>query len=341
MDGKQLNNRMKQVGMVLLLLSLLVMFVRELSFFMSSILGSFTLYILLRKPYFCLIRRWKWNSLVANLFLIGIAVFALLIFGGVIFGTGFIKLKDFSPHVIVDTVTRFQTLLIEKTGYNIFSKEITLKVAQWMSSLLPGIFNLTNSVLSNLVMMIFILFFLLKGGRKMEVHLEKMLPLSPKSTALLKKETNSIVIANAVGIPMIIIIQAAFACLGYWFFGIKSPVVWGALTGLFGIVPILGTTIIWFPLSLFLILNGEVGMGIGLMAYCFVIITNIDNVFRMLFMGKYANVHPLITVFGIILGLKLFGFWGIIFGPLLIAGFLILLKIYRLEFLEEEKSKPS
>jgi predicted PurR-regulated permease PerM len=55
---------------------------------------------------------------------------------------------------------------------------------------------------------------------------------------------------------------------------------------------------------------------------------------RMFFMKKYADVHPLITIFGIVLGMNLFGFWGIIFGPLVISGFLVLLKIYKNEFLE-------
>lgn len=47
-------------------------------------------------------------------------------------------------------------------------------------------------------------------------------------------------------------------------------------------------------------------------------------------------MHPLITVFGVILGLKLFGIIGLIFGPLLLSYFNLLLKIYRTEFSKEE-----
>ncbi len=336
MDGKQLNESIRQVGFVCLLLALAILFMKELSFFFSSVLGAFTLYLLLRNLYFKLITKKKWPPLLANLSLLTMTVVIMLSVGALIFGTSFMQLKDFSPQIIMDTANRLHDMLLEKTGYNIFSKDVADKIVQGFSTLLPNIFSLTNSVFSNLVMMIFLLFFLLKGGRKMEQSLEEMLPFSAKSAQLLKNETSNIVISNAIGIPLIILAQAIFATLGFWLFGIKNPVIWGALTGLFGIVPILGTSIIWFPLSVFVMLSNDVWMGVGLMAYGLLIITNVDNVIRIFFLGKYAQVHPLITVFGVILGLNLFGFWGIIFGPLLISGFLILLKIYRFEFLEKE-----
>lgn len=290
--------------------------------------------MLLRKPYLYLVSKKKWPPVVANISLLTLTVMIFVSIGAVIFGTSFMQLKDFSPQVIMDTVNRLHDLLLQRFGYNIFSKEMNDRLIQGLSSLLPNIFNLTNSVISNFIMMIFILFFLLQGGEEMENTLEKMVPLSPRSTQLLKEDASNMVISNAIGIPLIIFIQACFASLGYWFFGLKNPVVWGTLTGFFGIVPILGTSIIWFPLSLFVMLSNDIWMGIGLIAYGLLIITNIDNVIRIFFLNKFAKVHPLITVFGIILGLNLFGFWGIIFGPLLISAFLILLKIYKFEFLE-------
>lgn len=337
MTGKQLDENIRQVGFLLLLLSMLILFVRELNFFTSSILGSFTLYLLLRSSYFKLIEKKGWNQYLANLFLIMMTILVLLCFGGAIFGTGFMKLKDFSPQIVMDTANRLHDLILDKTGYNLFSKDLSDKMITWMSSLLPNIFNLTNSVFSNFIMMIFILFFLFKGGRNMEAKIENFIPLSSKTTTLLKTETRNIVISNTIGIPLIMLLQAMFSFLGYWLFGVSNPVIWAVLTGLFGIVPILGTSIIWFPLSVFLMLNGHIWMGVGLVAYSLIIITNVDNVFRIFFLDKFAQIHPLITVFGIILGLNLFGFWGIIFGPLLISAFFILLKVYKYEFLEKGK----
>ncbi len=167
----------------------------------------------------------------------------------------------------------------------------------------------------------------------MEKGLEDHLPLSHDSISLLKHETQNMVVSNAIGIPIIMIGQGLIAALGYWALGIGNALVWGVLTGLCGLIPVVGTAIVWLPLAINSFVAGDVWTGVFLILHGSLIISSVDNVSRMFFMKKYADVHPLITIFGIILGMNLFGFWGIIFGPLVISVFLILLKIYRNEFL--------
>ncbi|MBA3706212.1 MAG: AI-2E family transporter, partial [Bacteroidetes bacterium] len=77
---------------------------------------------------------------------------------------------------------------------------------------------------------------------------------------------------------------------------------------------------------------GESWQGIGILIYGALVITNIDNVFRFMIQKKLADIHPLITVFGVIMGLNWFGLPGLIFGPILISYFLIMIKIYRIEY---------
>jgi predicted PurR-regulated permease PerM len=69
--------------------------------------------------------------------------------------------------------------------------------------------------------------------------------------------------------------------------------------------------------------------GMGLLTYGVIVISNVDNVFRFVLQKKFANVHPLITVFGVIIGIQLFGLPGFIFGPLLISYFILGVKIYQ------------
>jgi len=97
-------------------------------------------------------------------------------------------------------------------------------------------------------------------------------------------------------------------------------------------LPVVGTAVVWAPLGIYLIVNGGTWMGVGLLIYGAVLIVNLDNVFRFIWQKKVADVHPLVTVFGVLIGIGLFGFVGIIFGPLLISMFLLLLEIYRDEF---------
>ncbi|MBK9329771.1 MAG: AI-2E family transporter [Sphingobacteriales bacterium] len=72
---------------------------------------------------------------------------------------------------------------------------------------------------------------------------------------------------------------------------------------------------IWIPLAVFLYIHGNAGDSLGLAVYCALVVLNIDNLLRLVFLKAYANIHPLITLFGVITGLKLFGFIGLIFGP--------------------------
>ena len=331
--GKELNGIIKQVGFVALMLFVFCIIVMELNYFVSSILGAFTLYMLLRTP----LRKLEakgWNTTVTTFFLLTITVLILFVVGVLLAGTIYSKLKDFQPHIIINNVNQIREVVLENTGYNIFSKEVTDKAIQTGSKMLPNIFSVTSSIFANTTMMVFVLFFMLRQSRKMESVIENNLPLSHKSITLLKHETQNMVVSNAIGIPVIMMGHALVASLGYWIFGVGNPFVWGILTGLCGLIPIVGTACIWVPLSVNLIIAGSVWQGVFLLVYGVLIITSIDNVIRMFFMKKYADVHPLITVFGIILGMNLFGFWGIIFGPLALSGFQVLLKIYKNEFLE-------
>ena len=115
-------------------------------------------------------------------------------------------------------------------------------------------------------------------------------------------------------------------------FGVHDYVLWGFLSGVCSLIPIIGTGIIWVPLAAYFFATNNISAGIGLSIYAIVLITNVDYVARVTILKKLIDVHPLITIFGVIVGIGLFGFWGVIFGPLLFSYFIILVKIYANEF---------
>ena len=330
--GKPFNEYIKQIGMTIVIVFLFCLIVTKLQYFASSILGGFTMYMILRKTHHRLLTK-GWNRTLSTLvLLLGVCVFLFIVLGS--FATLILlKLKQFNPQIIFDSLRHIHGLLMEKWDYNIFSEDIVQQAVNTIGNTLPGILSATGNVVANVMMMIFVLFFMLKQSDKFESVMESFLPFSKKNVYTLKKETNNMVVSNAVGIPLIMIGQGLTAALGYWIFNAGDPIVWGILTGVFGLIPIIGTAGIWLPLSINLLLGGNIWQGIALLIYGAGIIASIDNLFRIIFMKKYANVHPLITIFGIIIGMNLFGFWGIIFGPLILSGFLLLIKIYKDEFL--------
>lgn len=191
------------------------------------------------------------------------------------------------------------------------------------------------SVLLNLLVAFFVLYFMLISGRSLEKGLIRTLPLKEENKDSLWVETKNMVVSNAIGIPLLIICQCIVAIFGYWLFNVPEFVLWGILTGVASLIPVIGTMLIWTPICIIMIAKGDVGMGLGLFLYCGVVVSNIDNVLRFSILKKIGDVHPLITVFGVIVGLQLFGIMGLIFGPLLMTYFILLIKIYRLEFSRE------
>ena len=175
-------------------------------------------------------------------------------------------------------------------------------------------------------------YYLLVHGREMEKYLSKVIPLKHENVNLLAGETKMMIRANALGIPIICIVQGAFAALGYWIFGVEDWGLWGFVTGVFAFFPLVGTMIIWVPLVAYLFIHGSNWPAIGLTIYSIVVTGNVDYIARLKLMKYMGDVHPVITVLGVIVGLNLFGFMGLIFGPLLISYFLIMVKIYINEF---------
>ena len=333
MTGRELHQIIKQIGFVILLVGLSILVIHKLNYFASSILGAFTIYMILRKPHRYLLSR-GWNKTLSTIVLLTITAIVMFVVGGALVSMLYTKLKGFQPQLMMNNVSEIHEFILRKTGYNIFSPTVVNKAIQQASQMLPNIFVTTGNIVLNALMMVFLLFFMLRSSRQMELNIERNLPLTDNSIWLLKAETHNMVISNAIGIPLIMIGQGVAAGVGYWLLGAGDPIGWGVLTGVFGVIPIVGTTSIWLPLSINLLINGQVWQGIVLIVYSLVIVSGVDSAIRMVVMKKYANVHPLIAIFGIILGLNLFGFWGIIFGPLLLSGCMVLFKIYKKEFLE-------
>lgn len=328
------NNHVRQVAFMLIVTALAVIVFRQLYLFFPGFLGALTLYILCRRPFFYLTEDRKWNkSLTA-------VIFMLLFLGCIVapiyfsFQMVYSKVDDIfkNPDQVNHAIDAISAQLREWTGQDLLTKEATADIRKMAAGFIPGILNTSATMLGNLLMILFLSYFMFLNGRSMEKSLEHNIPLRPRNIALLADETIGMVKANALGIPLISLIQGIVALLGYWIFGIKDFVLLGLITGIFAFFPVIGTAMIWLPLVIYLFSSGENGKAIGLLIYSVVIIGNIDYVARITFLQKVGNVHPVITILGLIAGLKLFGFWGFIFGPLLISYLLLMVRIYKSEF---------
>lgn len=328
--------------MLLLIILIIALLIAQLSVFLPGLLGGITLYILSRGKYFQLIfhRKWKkgWTALAFILFYL--VIIALPVYLSVTLVSPKIARVMENQEKIVSTVQTISQKITDKTGIKLLSPDNLKTLTQKVSALVPKLLSGTATMLANLLMMFFILYFLLTGGREMEKSLHHVIPLKPQNIDTLAGETKMMIKANAMGIPIICIVQGIFAAFGYWIFGLDDWGLWGFITGVFAFFPMVGTMIVWVPLCIYLFSQGLNWPGFGLALYSLIVTGNVDYAARISFMKKIGDVHPLITVLGVIVGLKLFGFIGLIFGPLLISYVLILVKIYINEFSDNHEPLP-
>jgi predicted PurR-regulated permease PerM len=334
MNQPGFNERLRQILILILILTIAVLLISQLTIFIPGLLGGITLYILSRSLYFQLIFKRKWKKgWTALLFIFGyLIIIALPVYVSITLASPKISSLAENQEQIIQGIQSVSAKVYEKTGVTILSAESAKTIAQKVSAFIPRIINSTMVLLTNLIIMFFLLYYLLIHGRDMEKYLAKIIPLKNDNVNLLAGETKMMIRANALGIPIICIVQGAFAALGYWIFGVEDWGLWGFVTGVFAFFPLVGTMIIWVPLVGYLFIHGSNLPAIGLTIYSIVVTGNVDYIARLKLMKYMGDVHPVITVLGVIVGLNLFGFMGLIFGPLLISYFLIMVKIYINEF---------
>lgn len=329
-------------SLIVIILLLGVLIFLKITPFLGGILGAMTIYILLRNQMLYLSgRKHMRRSFMAVLMLIE-TILIFLIPLSLMVWLMVTKLSDvnLNPQNMMDPVYRLSDLIREKTGYDLLSKANINSVFSLLPRLGQILMGSITSFVINVLVLLFILYFMLIGGKKMESYIADILPFSHRNKRDVLHEFNMVVKSNAIGVPLLAILQGAVAMLGYFIFGTPAPVLWGIFSCFATIIPVIGTAIVWAPLVLYLGFTGHWGAAAGLSVYCLLIVSNVDNLFRLLLQKKMADTHPLITIFGVVIGLALFGLMGVIFGPLMLAIFVLCVQIFKEEYLDSDENHP-
>ncbi len=181
----------------------------------------------------------------------------------------------------------------------------------------------------------FMCYYFFKDGKEIMQRIWDLMPLHARSKQHIQQRIGDVLFAVVYGSLLVAFIQGLIAGIGYWIFGIKAPILWGLVTALFALLPVLGTTFVWLPASLYLMLNGfmlsdssGIFRGIGLFLYGALIVSTIDNVLKPKIIGHRGKVHPVIVLLGVFGGLIVFGPIGIIVGPVVLALFITFVNMY-------------
>ncbi|MGN7719615.1 AI-2E family transporter [Chitinophaga sp. 22620] len=333
------NERLKQIIFLLILAFLAIILFKELYAFLPGFLGAVTFYVLSRKYMFRLVevRKWRKNWAAATIMILSFLII-LLPFGLLVnMLTAKVAYAINHSSELIKGLEKINQQLQQSTGFNLMTEARLQKIQEYITNVLPGFVGATFNTLTAVAIMYFILYFMLVNAREMEEALYEYIPLKDENVELLGAEMKNMVVSNAIGIPLIALIQGVISLVGYLIFGVPEPVFWFVVTSFTAMLPIIGAAAVYVPMGLYMLSAGQTWQGIAVLAYGFGVVGSSDNIFRMMLARKIGDVHPLITIFGVIIGVSLFGFIGLIFGPLLISLFIVLLKIYSNEYLVKKR----
>ena len=330
-------------SLIVIILFMGIIIFRQITPFLGGLLGALTIYILVRGQMRYLVEKRKLKRSLSALLITAETIFVFLIPLGLTVWMVVNKLQDINldPQTYIAPIQQVAEFIKEKTGYDVLGKDTLTFIVSILPRIGQIIMESISSLAINLFVMIFVLYFMLIGGKKMEAYVNDILPFNETNTQEVIHEINMIVRSNAIGIPLLAIIQGGVATIGYLLFGAPNILLLGFLTCFATIIPMVGTALVWFPVAAYLAISGDWFNAIGIAAYGAIVVSQSDNLIRFILQKKMADTHPLITIFGVVIGLPLFGFMGVIFGPLLLALFFLFVDMFKKEYLDLRNNLPS
>ncbi|MDF2454050.1 MAG: family transporter [Cytophagaceae bacterium] len=339
MSARKLLNTPLQFWTFVLLSTFAAFLIYELRDYANAFLGTIIFYVLF-KP---VMRRWYMEKgynkhLVASI--IVFLILAIMVLPCVMMAAFFIpKLSLFlsDSSFLIQSLYELEGKIVKLIGYKIITPEnltnLRIYLAEWANVVVGETLNL----LANLLLMFFMVYFALINIGKLEDYLEEFLPFKPQTLRRFAVELRTMTYTNVILAPLLALLQGFCSFLAYWYLGLDQPLFWGIMTAVFSFLPVIGSAIIWVPAAIYLYTSGMHWQAYVMIGYGIAIIGVSDNLFRFIFARKIGDVHPMITILGILLGVHLFGIAGFIFGPLLLSYFFLMLDIYKQTYLSEQQ----
>lgn len=327
----------RQIFLLLLIVLIGVLIFREMIPYLSGVLGAITLYVLLKHAMSKLVEK-RWNPKLAAGFLMLLSFFSILIpITGAVLMLGNKIGKAAKNSEQITRVVKSQLGQWEaRLGFDVSSQIDAGAISSWLSKNLQEFAGGTFDTVISIAIMYFLLFFMLTNRKELKETLMEYIPISKDNLQLLGTETRQMVRANAIGIPLVAIAQGVVAFIGFLIFGVESPFFWAIIVTIGSMIPFVGNLLGTIPVFILTMSNGNNFEAWGILIYGIVIVGTTDNLIRLYVLQKLDNVHPLITLIGIIVGIPLFGFIGLIFGPLLVSLSLIIVRIYKKEYVPNQ-----
>ncbi|MCI0409556.1 MAG: AI-2E family transporter [Acidobacteria bacterium] len=322
--------RFISLGIVILLSAMLVVGLKS---YLSAILAALVFAPIFRPVYLRIISRVKSPTIAAWVTLLIILMVAV----GPLVTVGVLATQE-----VQTLAQQYQQLSPDKINLTIFGRNIpdlvregAAKFLDWLQSSLGAIASGTLRVVVGVFVMFYLTYYLLREQDRLEQVIKELLPFDAKNSQKLMDDFYRISRGFVLGQGLTALLQGALGAIGFLIFGFPGAFLWGLVMAALSLIPVLGAFLIWVPAGILQIASGATISGVGILIWGAVVVSCADNLVRPLIMKNMAGVHPVITLLGVFAGLSLFGFIGIVVGPLLFA---MVLETARMFYREQAES---
>ncbi|GAB3336979.1 AI-2E family transporter [Larkinella ripae] len=318
---------------VLLIVSLIVIagfILVGLRQYTIALLGSGIIYVIFRPWFSNLVHKRKWNRLLVTILLILFSVVVIIMPFMALSLLLINRIQYYSQNT--GQILQLIEKLEKATGIQLTDqanvKNLVQQGAGFASRQFPSILSGTLDVVISLGLLYVGLYFIFMEEEKFIKGLRKYLPFESDTLDQLGEDLKNMVNANILGQALVSVVQSILTGMTLWLFGVPDAAFWGTVAFFFAFIPILGTPIVWGPAGILMISQGQTGNGIGILVVGAVVIINVDNLLRVMLAKRMGDVHPFVTLTGIVLGVPIFGILGLVIGPLLLAYFMVLFQVF-------------
>jgi len=320
-------------GIILLVLIVLAFFL--IKPFLLSMILAFILAFIFRPLYMRLNKKVKSKGLSATI----ICIFLLiLIVIPVWFLTPILvnqSIQIFVASQDLDLVTPLKQLLPQLFETEVVSSSITTALYSFITKITNSTMNAFSNLLLNFptlflqfLVVLFVFFFSLKDGEALVDYIKSLLPFSKEIEKRLFKSTNDITYSVLYGQVVLGVLQGLLVGVGLFLFGVDNALFLTLLACLAGILPIIGTAVIWIPVVIYLLISNQIGAFFGVLIFGLAS-TIFESIIKPAFVAKRTNVNSAIILIGMVGGIFFLGALGTVIGPLILAYLLIILDLYR------------
>lgn len=338
-DSQGVFTRERLLTIVLAILTLLALYVcyQIIEPFIPAMAFALALVVATQRPFRWLKRRFKSQTAAAA---VAVLLVALLIIGPAVALTTYIvqmavdnihELRQGSNAAGLRQKLEEQPLvgpLIKQVGERFRIEEQIGNIGQAIASRATGVLSGSVAVLTQLGITLFVLFFLYRDSNDAIAALRTLLPLSEAETGRMFDRIANTITATVNGSLTVALVQAVLAGVVYLILGVPAAVLWGAVTFVMALVPVMGTFLVWAPIALYLGLSGSVGKALFLVVWGGLVVGSVDNILYPYLVGDKLRLHTVPTFFSVLGGISLFGPAGLILGPLSLAIAIALMDVW-------------